>query len=130
MEPRSIRRVMLHAKLHRARVTHANLNYEGSCGIDSDLLERAGILEYEQVQIYNVDNGNRFTTYAIRAERGSRVISANGAAARLVAPGDRLIICAYAEFEYPRGAAHRPIILCLDDDNGIKSIKSGVDHPL
>ncbi len=88
--------ILLKAKLHRASVTHAELDYEGSCAIDTDLLDAAGIIEYEQIQIYNVANGERFTTYAIRAERGSHVISINGAAAHKASPGDRLIICAYA----------------------------------
>jgi len=83
---------LLKCKLHRACVTHAELDYEGSCAIDRDLLERAGILPYEQIQIYNLANGERFTTYAIEAERGSRVISINGAAAHKAAPGDRVII--------------------------------------
>jgi aspartate 1-decarboxylase len=87
---------MLKAKLHRARVTHSELEYEGSCAIDGLLLESTGIREYEQIQIYNVNNGERFTTYAIRAQDGSGIVSVNGAAARLAAPGDILIICAYA----------------------------------
>ncbi len=85
--------IMLKAKLHMARVTHAVLNYEGSCAIDGDLLDMAGIRENEQIQIYNVENGERFTTYAIRGEEGSRLISINGAAAHLASPGHRIIIC-------------------------------------
>ena len=84
--------IMLKAKLHMARVTHAVLNYEGSCAIDGDLLDMAGIREYEQIQIYNVDNGKRFTTYAIRGEEGSKIISVNGAAAQQADVGDRVII--------------------------------------
>ena len=87
---------VLKCKLHRACVTHSELDYEGSCAIDSDLMARAGIREYEQIQIYNIANGERFTTYAIRAEAGSRTISVNGAAAHKATPGDRVIICAYA----------------------------------
>lgn len=86
---------MLKAKLHRACVTHAELGYEGSCAIDGALLDQSGICEYEQIQIYNVNNGERFTTYAIRAEDQSGIISVNGVAARLAAPGDHLIICSY-----------------------------------
>lgn len=88
--------IMLKAKLHRAEVTHAVLDYEGSCAIDGDWLDLSGIREYEQIQIYNVDNGERFTTYAIRAENGSKMISVNGAAAHKAKVGDRVIICAYA----------------------------------
>ena len=84
---------VLKAKLHRARVTHSEGEYEGSCAIDGRLLEAAGIREYEQIQIYNLANGERFTTYAIRAEAGSRVVSVNGAAAHKARPGDRVIIC-------------------------------------
>jgi aspartate 1-decarboxylase len=87
---------LLKGKLHRACVTHAELDYEGSCAIDSELLGLSGIREYEQIQIYNVTNGERFTTYAIRAEPGTRIISVNGAAAHKAKPGDRVIICAYA----------------------------------
>ncbi|MDF5938432.1 aspartate 1-decarboxylase [Pseudomonas aeruginosa] len=86
--------IMLKAKLHRAEVTHAVLDYEGSCAIDGDWLDLSGIREYEQIQIYNVDNGERFTTYAIRAENGSKMISVNGAAAHKAKVGDRVIICA------------------------------------
>ena len=84
---------MLKAKLHQARVTHAELEYEGSCAIDGDLMDMAGILEYEQIQIYNIDNGERFETYAIRGEAGSKIISVNGAAAHKAQPGHRVIIC-------------------------------------
>ena len=84
-------RTMLQAKLHRVRVTQSELHYEGSCAIDDDLLDAAGIMEYQQIDIYNVTNGERFTTYAIRAQRGSRTISVNGAAAHKANPGDILI---------------------------------------
>jgi aspartate 1-decarboxylase len=87
---------LLKCKLHRACVTHAELDYEGSCAIDEDLMRLAGIREYEQLHIYNITNGERFTTYAIRAEAGSRVISVNGAAAHKAQPADRVIICCYA----------------------------------
>jgi aspartate 1-decarboxylase len=87
-----MQRMMLKSKLHRVTVTHAELHYEGSCAIDQDLLDAADIREYQQIDIYNVNNGERFTTYAISAERGSGIISVNGAAARKAAPGDLLII--------------------------------------
>lgn len=91
-----MQRIMLTAKLHRVRVTHAELDYEGSCAIDDDLLDAADIREYQQIDIYNITNGERFTTYAIRAQRGSGVISVNGAAAHKAAPGDLVIIATYA----------------------------------
>ena len=86
---------VLKTKLHQACVTHAELEYDGSCAIDGVLLDKAGIHEYEQIDIYNITNGERFTTYAIRAEENSRIISVNGAAAHKANPGDRVIICAY-----------------------------------
>ncbi len=110
---------MLKTKLHRACVTHAELDYEGSCAIDGELLEISGIREYEQIHIYNVTNGERFVTYAIRAEDGSRVISINGAAAHKATPGDRIIICAYAEVENQEVASFEPKMVYLDENNNI-----------
>lgn len=110
---------LLKAKLHRACVTHAELDYEGSCAIDSDLLELAGILEYEQIQIYNVTGGERFTTYAIRAEAGSRVISVNGAAAHKARVGDRVIICAYGAMSENEARLHKPRLVYLDEYNRV-----------
>ncbi len=111
---------LLKSKLHQARVTHAELEYEGSCAIDADLLNEAGIHEYEQIQIYNLNNGERFTTYAIRAQAGSRIISINGAAAHKANPGDRVIICAYAELAQHEVANFKPMLVYLDEDNNIK----------
>ncbi|AAU91631.1 MULTISPECIES: aspartate 1-decarboxylase [Methylococcus] len=110
---------MLKAKLHRARVTHSELEYEGSCAIDGSLLDCAGIREYEQIQIYNVNNGERFTTYAIRAADGSGTISVNGAAARLAAVGDIVIICAYVGLNQAELAAYRPNLVYVDENNQI-----------
>ncbi|MDM1708734.1 aspartate 1-decarboxylase [Thiopseudomonas alkaliphila] len=106
--------IMLKAKLHRAVTTHAVIDYEGSCAIDSDWLDMSGIRDNEQIQIYNVDNGERFTTYAIRGEAGSKIISVNGAAAHKAAVGDRLIICAYAIYDETELDAHQPRILYMD----------------
>ncbi|SDI94443.1 L-aspartate 1-decarboxylase [Ferrimonas sediminum] len=117
---------MLKGKLHQARVTHAELEYEGSCAIDRDFLEAAGILEYEKIELYNVDNGERFATYAIEAERGSRIISVNGAAAHKASPGDRLIICAYVQMESLEAATHQPRLVYLDQNNAIKGVGQGV----
>jgi len=111
---------MLKCKLHQARVTHSELEYEGSCAIDGQLLDRAGIREYEQIHIYNLANGERFTTYAIRAEDGSGVISVNGAAAHKANPGDRVIICAYAVLDAAELAGHKPSLVYLDERNHIK----------
>lgn len=110
---------LLKAKLHRACVTHAELDYEGSCAIDGQLLDAAGILDYEQIQIYNVSNGERFTTYAIRAESGTGVISVNGAAAHRAKPGDRIIICAYAQLNSAEALNHKPRLIYLNEKNQI-----------
>ncbi|MEN9757241.1 MAG: hypothetical protein RL755_1428 [Pseudomonadota bacterium] len=110
---------LLNAKLHRASVTHSELGYEGSCAIDSDILDLAGIREYEQIQIYNVNNGERFTTYAIRAQAGSRTFSVNGAAARLACVGDLLIICTYAQFSTQEADTHHPTLVYFDTQNHV-----------
>ncbi len=110
---------MLKAKLHRARVTHAELEYEGSCAIDGKLLELSGIREYEQIQIYNVTNGERFTTYAIRAEDGSGVISINGAAAHKANPDDIIIIAAYVQLDEKELATFKPKLIYFDGDNNV-----------
>ncbi|MBD3898432.1 aspartate 1-decarboxylase [Halomonas sp. ML-15] len=111
--------IMLKAKLHMARVTHAVLNYEGSCAIDGDLLDMAGIRENEQIQIYNVENGERFTTYAIRGEEGSQIISVNGAAAHLASVGDRVIICSYAHYSAAELENHTPVLIYLQEGNDV-----------
>lgn len=116
-----MQRIMLKSKIHRASVTHAELNYEGSCAIDEDLLDAADIREYQQIEIYNATNGERFSTYAIRAERGSRVISVNGAAARKAQVGDILIVAAYAAYDEAELARHTPDLVYVDALNRIKS---------
>lgn len=110
---------MLKCKLHRACVTHAELDYDGSCAIDSKLLELAGILEFEQIQIYNITNGQRFTTYAIKAEPGSGIISVNGAAAHKAGVGDRVIICAYAGMDAASARVYQPRLVYLDEKNRV-----------
>ena len=112
-------RTMLKAKLHRAHVTHVELDYEGSCAIDEELLDAAGILEYEQIDIYDIANGERFTTYAIKAESGSGIISINGAAAHKASVGDRVIICAYVGLDAAELKTYRPRLVYLDEDNEI-----------
>jgi aspartate 1-decarboxylase len=119
-------RNLLKAKLHHARVTHSELEYEGSCAIDGHLLDTAGILEYEQIQIYNMRNGERFTTYAIRAEDGSGIISVNGAAAHKADPGDRVIICTYATLNQQELANFQPTLVYLDEHNHIKHCRNSI----
>jgi aspartate 1-decarboxylase len=111
--------ILLKCKLHRACVTHAEVDYEGSCAIDTELMDLAGIREYEQVQIYNVTNGERFTTYAICAQNGSGIISVNGAAAHRAAPGDRVIICAYATMDEKEAAGFKPRLVYLNERNRV-----------
>ncbi len=110
---------LLKSKLHRGCVTHAELDYEGSCAIDGNLMHAARINECEQIQIYNVTNGERFTTYAIRAEGGSGIISVNGAAAHKASPEDRVIICTYAALEQGEIIKHKPALVYLDQRNRI-----------
>lgn len=117
---------LLKAKLHRACVTHAELDYEGSCAIDGDLLDASGIREYEQIQIYNLANGERFTTYAIRAEAGSRIISVNGAAAHKAGVGDRVIICAYVGMSNAEAEVHKPKLVYLDDTNHVTHTRNTI----
>jgi aspartate 1-decarboxylase len=117
---------LLKSKLHQARVTHAELEYEGSCAIDGRLLEAANIREYEQIQIYNLGNGERFTTYAIRAQEDSGVISINGAAAHKANPGDRVIICTYAVLSQQEAAVFKPTLIYLDADNRIKDMRHAI----
>ena len=121
---------MLKTKLHKACVTHAELYYEGSCAIDGDLLDQAGIREYEQLHIYNINNGERFTTYAIRAENGSQIISMNGAAARRVATGDRVIICTYASLDEAELAQFKPTLVYLDEENNVTGISNAIKPQL
>lgn len=114
-----MQRTMLKSKLHRVTATHAELHYEGSCAIDEDLLDASNIREYEQIDVWNVSNGERFTTYAIRAERGSGVISVNGSAARRAAPGDLLIIASFAVYNELELSRHAPQLIYVDPQNRI-----------
>jgi aspartate 1-decarboxylase len=108
---------MLQSKLHSAIVTNAILDYEGSCGIDEDLVELAGMRPNQKIDIYNVSNGERFSTYIILSPRGSGEISLNGAAARKVSRGDKLIICAYSAYSEEELKRHEPIVVLLSDVN-------------
>jgi len=117
---------MLKAKLHRAKVTHSELGYEGSCAIDGNILDLSGIREYEQIQIYNVNNGARFTTYAIRAEDGSGLFSVNGAAARLACPGDLIIVCAYAILDQKEAENHKPTLIYFNEKNQVQRTSNSI----
>jgi aspartate 1-decarboxylase len=114
-----MQRMMLKSKLHRVTVTESELHYEGSCAIDEDLLDLADIKEYQEIDIYNVNNGERFTTYAIRAQRGSGTISVNGAAARKAAPGDLLIIATYAMYNEVDLDRFKPDLVYVDARNRV-----------
>jgi aspartate 1-decarboxylase len=114
---------MLKGKLHRATVTEADLNYEGSITVDQDLLDAAGILVYEQVDVLNINNGQRFTTYTIPGKRGSGQICVNGAAARLVQKSDLVIICAYASMDAAEAKNFQPKVVLLDENNKEKKAR-------
>ena len=117
---------MLKSKLHRVNVTHSELNYEGSCAIDEALLDAGNMREYEQISIYNVSNGERFSTYAIRAERNSGIISINGAAAHKAAPGDIIIIASYAVYHEIELEKFKPQLVYVDDNNRIQSQRNAI----
>lgn len=121
-----MQRTMLQAKLHRVTVTHSELHYEGSCAIDDALLEASGIREYQQIDIYNINNGERFTTYAIRAQRNSGIISVNGAAAHKANPGDLLIIAAYAIYSELELARYHPELVYVDRHNRVVNRKASI----
>lgn len=117
---------MLQAKLHRVTVTHSELEYEGSCAIDGKLLDTAGIGEYQQIEIYNITNGERFTTYAIRAEDNSGIISINGAAAHKAAPNDIVIIAAYVQLDQKELAKYKPVLVYVDSANRITHTRNTI----
>lgn len=117
-----MRRTMMKSKLHRATVTQANLDYVGSITIDRDLMDAADLLPNEKVQVVDNDNGNRLETYVIEGERGSGVVGLNGAAARLVHPGDTVIIISYGDFEDADARAHDPTVVFVDDHNRVVDI--------
>ncbi|TSA21771.1 MAG: aspartate 1-decarboxylase [Betaproteobacteria bacterium] len=121
-----MQRTLLKSKLHRVRVTASELEYEGSCAIDEDLLDAADIREYERIEIYNVNNGERFATYAIRGQRGSGMISVNGAAARKAAVGDILIIATYSQYDERELAHFEPTLVYVDTQNHIKRIGAAI----
>lgn len=113
---------MLKGKIHRATVKQADLNYVGSITIDRDLMDAAGILEYEKVQIADIDNGNRFETYVIAGDRGSGMICLNGATARCAAPGDKIIIMCYCQIDASEASEHQPKVVFVDEENRIQQV--------
>ena len=121
---------VLKSKIHRATVTQSELDYIGSITVDAELLEKAGILEYQKVQIVDVNNGSRFETYTISGARGSGIICLNGAAARCVQKGDKIIIMAYADMTPEEAAENPPVVLFLDDENKISRIARYEKHGL
>ncbi len=117
---------MLKGKIHRATVTQAELDYEGSCAIDDTLLKASGIREFEQIHIYNITSGERFVTYAIRAESDSGTISVNGAAAHRAKPGDLVIICAFTSMDAAEADQHAPSLVYVDEQNRISHSKNAI----
>lgn len=113
---------MLKSKIHRAVITEANLNYVGSITIDEELMEKSGMIEYEKIQVVDIDNGNRFETYVIAGERNSGVICLNGAAARYVLPGDKVILMTYCLIDETETKNFKPTVIFVNDDNSIKEI--------
>jgi aspartate 1-decarboxylase len=119
-----MRRQVFKSKLHRATVTHADVEYEGSVTIDEDLLDAADIAEFEAVHIWNVTNGSRLMTYALKGPRGSKYICINGAAAHLTQPGDKVIIATFAELDEEERKSFKPTVVLLDDENCIKEAQA------
>lgn len=117
-----MQRSMLKSKIHRVKVTHSLIDYEGSIEIDRELMNAADILHYEEVYVWNISNGNRFSTYAIPAESGSGRICVNGAAARLTQPGDEVIIASFINLDESEVRSHQPKIVFVDDKNRIKAV--------
>lgn len=115
---------MLKAKIHRLRVTEADLYYEGSITVDQELLDTAGILLYEKVQVVNVNNGNRLETYTIPGDPGERTVCLNGPAARLAAPGDQVIVIAYADLTPSEAQQHNPRVVMVDEDNNVTETRT------
>ncbi len=123
---------LLKCKIHRARVTEAELHYEGSCSIDTDLMKASGLVAHEHIHVWNVSNGNRFETYVIPAPKGSGMIKINGAAAHQAKKGDLVIITSFAHYDEKSMKKHKPKVVFVDDNNKVKKIahKSGSDDPL
>jgi aspartate 1-decarboxylase len=122
-------RTLLKSKIHRATVTHCELHYEGSCGIDEDLLDAANLCENEQIHIWNINNGERFVTYVIKAPRGSGIISLNGSAARRASVGDLVILAAFGMVHEDQVPGHEPKLVFMDEANRMKELRSYPQNP-
>jgi aspartate 1-decarboxylase len=121
-----MKKTLLRSKLHRINVTQVELDYEGSCAVDTEILSKGNMQEYEKIDIYNVTNGERFSTYLMAAEAGSKTVSINGAAAHKASPDDIIIICSYGLFNEQEALSHEPVLVYFDSDNNIKSIKNAI----
>ena len=121
-----MKKTLLKSKLHRINVTQVELDYEGSCAVDKDFLQSAGMQEYEKVDVYNVTNGNRFSTYLILAEAGSKTLSVNGAAAHKVSIDDVVIICTYGSYDEKEANLHKPTLVYFDNENNIINVKNKI----
>ncbi len=121
-----MKKTLLKSKLHRINVTQVELDYEGSCAVDSNFLQTAGLQEYEKIDVYNVTNGERFSTYLILAEAGSKTLSVNGAAAHKVSLNDVVIICSYGQFDEAESKNHLPTLVYFDKDNNITEVKNSI----
>ena len=119
-------KTLLKSKLHRINVTQVELDYEGSCAVDSSFLKISGMQEYEKIDVYNVTNGDRFSTYLILAESGSKTLSVNGAAAHKVNVGDVVIICSYGSFNEDESKEHLPTLVYFDKENNITDVKNSI----
>jgi len=129
IEGTGMRRYMLKSKVHRATVTHADVDYEGSLTLDADLLEAADILPFEEVHVWNVTRGTRLRTYAMAGERGSGVVCVNGAAAHLARPGDLVIVATFAELDDAAARLHRPTVVLVDERNRVRRTADEVAGP-
>ena len=121
-----MQKTLLRSKLHRINVTQVELDYEGSCAVDIDILAKGNLQEYEKIDIYNVTNGERFSTYLMAAEAGSKTVSINGAAAHKASLKDIIIICAYGLYDEETALIHKPTLVYFDENNNVKSIKDGI----
>lgn len=119
-------KMLLKSKLHRINVTQVELDYEGSCAVDKDFLALTGMQEYEKVDVYNVTNGERFSTYLILAESGSKTLSVNGAAAHKVKVNDVVIICTYGSYDEIEAKAHTPTLVYFDKNNNVTNVKNKI----
>ena len=121
-----MKKMLLKSKLHRINVTQVELDYEGSCAVDKSFLDAANMQEYEKVEVYNVTNGERFSTYLILAEEGSKTLSVNGAAAHKVSIDDVVIICTYGSYDETEAKTHTPTLVYFDKSNNVTKVKNTI----